>query len=117
MSSLEKISFNGDLRYQKNLTYIYRNLSFLTTYLNLLYSPVNSINQTFVSNVSLYTGKISFSYRTQKKKLFGSKIIHWLDDFYLSGKDPYSKISRVMIECSQMLRQNSTTFKYLKQTL
>lgn len=117
MSSLGKISFNGDLRYQKNLTYIYRNLSFLTTYLNLLYSPANSLNQTFVSNVSLYTGKISFSYRTQKKKLFGSKIIHWLDDFYLSGKDPYSKISRVMIECSQMLRQNSTTFKYLKQTL
>lgn len=115
VSSLSRISFIGNARHRNNLHYPYHNFFFLTVYLNLLLSPVNSITQSYVSNLDTLSNRISSDYKTMKIKLARSLITQWLDDFYLSGKDPYSKISRVMIECSQMLRRNSITFKLLKQ--
>lgn len=117
MTSLDNISFVGNARHNNSLNYTYHNFLFLLTYLNLTQSPVNSFTQSCVSNVQqLSPNSIISEYKILKMKLTKSQITQWLDDFYLAGKDPYSKISRVMIECSQVLRQNSVTFKFLNQT-
>lgn len=48
-----------------------------------------------------------------KTKFNHNKLNLWLDDFYLGGKDLYSKHSKVMIECSKSIRTNSTNFKFI----
>ena len=48
-----------------------------------------------------------------KKKIINSKTVLWIDDFYLGGKDLYSKFSLVMSECSKTFRTESTNFKFI----
>ena len=112
-SVLGEISFLSNLRYSQNIAYVFNNTFFLTLYTNLTLNPTKSYTQAYSSNISACMNKTFSVNKLIKIKLSGTKVTQWLDDFYLSGKDPYSKISRVMIKCSQMLRKNSVTFKHL----
>lgn len=112
-SVLGEISFFSNLRYSQNIAYVFNNTFFLTLYTNLTLNPTKSYTQAYSSNISACMNKTFSVNKLIKIKLSGTKVTQWLDDFYLSGKDPYSKISRVMIKCSQMLRKNSVTFKHL----
>jgi len=112
-SIVGKISFIANSRHLHQIAYTFSNTFFLTLYLNLTVNPIKSYTQSYVGDVTVCVNQISFMHKGLKIKLSGTKVTQWLDDFYLSGKDPYSKISRVMIKCSQMLRENSVTFKHL----
>lgn len=116
-SSLGQVSLTGYGRHQSYLAYNPTTMLFLTSYLNLMLCPMNSFDQQHLLGCGSYHNSTNaLEYRTSTIKVYTTKITQWLDDFYLSGKDPYSRISRVMIECSQMLRRNSLTFKYLPRS-
>ena len=51
--------------------------------------------------------------KKSKSKIFETKSKFWLDDFYIGGKDLYSRFSIVMIECSKSFRLESTNFNYI----
>ena len=76
--------------------------------------PVNSLEDNsffFKSNISK---NISFlPLKKSKLKLISSKNKFWIDDFYLGGKDLYSKYSIVMVECSKSFRSESTNFNFI----
>ena len=44
--------------------------------------------------------------------MFKTKTILWLDDFYIGGRDLFSKFSKVMIQGSKYLRFSATNFIY-----
>ena len=65
-----------------------------------------------IKNISQFVTKTN-KYKFSKKKFINSKTVLWLDDFYLGGKDLYSKFSLVMSECSKSFRSESTNFKFI----
>lgn len=48
-----------------------------------------------------------------KSKLSNTKLKIWINDFYVGGKDPYSKQSSTMIKCSRNFRTNKHTFSHI----
>jgi len=95
------------------VNYDFLKTRFYQNFIGFQYLPVVSI-----SNSSYFYGvKLSSScYSTIKKskfKFFETKTKLWLDDFYIGGKDLYSRFSIVMVECSKSFRSESTNFNYI----
>ena len=65
----------------------------------------------FYKEITNYSS-INFKFKS-KLKVICSKTNFWLDDFYLGGKDIYSRFSSVMIECSKSFRIENTNFNYI----
>jgi len=55
----------------------------------------------------------NFQFKESQKKLYNSQIRFWLNDFYLDGKDFNSKHSSTMIQCSKLIRINSSKTYFL----
>ena len=72
-----------------------QNLTNLNYYLNIK-------NKTFY-----ITNKV---FKTENKKIFNNKLKYWLDDFFTGGKDDFSQNSLILINCSTILRTESTNF-------
>lgn len=51
--------------------------------------------------------------RKKKVKMFTTKLKIWINDFFIGGKDQYSKQSSTMIICSKNFRTNNHTFNHL----
>lgn len=51
-----------------------------------------------------------FNFKPKTKKLVYTKLKYWLDDFFNGSKDEYSQHSRVLSNCSKLLRYRSTNF-------
>jgi len=104
---------------QKTIKLIYNSKNYLNFvhYINFhvfAISNLKSSNHIFMNNKSKKIISPKKYYKQCfNKKLFKTKTILWLDDFYIGGKDSYSKFSKIMIECSKFTRLNSTNFKYL----
>lgn len=108
---LSKIEFNNNIInyncYNYNDTINYINLNYLT---NTTYNK--NLITTYNFNYQKYNVKTNnFNILTQK--IFKTKTVLWIDDFYLGGKDLYTKFSKVMIECSKSLRLNNTNFQLI----
>lgn len=91
--------------------YIY----FKSNVIDLLSSPSNQLTLlkwSYVRNkfCSFYFPKIRF--KNIKLKFFKSKLLLWLEDFYLNSKDLYSAFSLVMLECSKSFRKLENNFLY-----
>ena len=77
------------------------------------YFPISSLsNYNLFYKESINLSKITFNFKT-KLKFTKNKTNFWLDDFYLGGKDIYSRFSSVMIECSKSFRIENTNFNYI----
>lgn len=110
ITSLDKINFIfNDFN---NITYNIDNLKNFNKFFNFNYYPVNNMNgsSTYFKNKLL---KYNFNKTSNKIKLYQTKLLNWLDDFYINGNDNYSKFSLVMIQCSKSFRMKSTNFFYL----
>ena len=106
-----------------NITFLSNNLSAVTynilnfknfiKFLGFQYFPVSSISSycLFYKEITNYSS-INFKFKS-KLKVICSKTNFWLDDFYLGGKDIYSRFSSVMIECSKSFRIENTNFNYI----
>ena len=106
-------SYNTNLLEIVNLN----NYNIFLKFIEYNYLPSLSISNnnslTLVKNISQFVTKTNNKYKFSKKKFINSKTVLWLDDFYLGGKDLYSKFSLVMSECSKSFRSESTNFKFI----
>lgn len=106
---------NGFLNNKTSISYSYKNIFLFLKYSNLHYISIQNFKKTAQnlcfkkSKVSIYSKKTLFAL---KNKTHLNKLDLWLNDFYVGGKDLYSKKSKIMIECSKTNRINSTNFKF-----
>ena len=103
MPSMNKIIFNYTIK------------SNFLRFISFQYFPLVNFNSITLFNIrsrnTLFLNKNNF--KKLNKKIFKNKTILWVEDFYVGGKDLYSKFSKVMIECSKSLRLENSNFKYL----
>jgi NADH dehydrogenase/NADH:ubiquinone oxidoreductase subunit G len=86
-------NFKNFLHFQYAATQSLTNLSF---YLNLK-------TQSFIHKLQ--------TYKSKSVKIRITKLKYWLDDFFSSSKDEYSQTSRILMNCSRLIRLESTNFR------
>ena len=107
-SSLDNIKFHN-----VNLVYDFSKLKQLKSFIGYQYLPINSISSDcmfYKTDTSIHD---NIYLKKSKLKIFNTKTKFWLDDFYIGGKDLYSKFSTVMIECSKSFRSETDNFNYI----
>jgi NADH-quinone oxidoreductase chain G len=101
---------------EKKIILNFENYSTIIEFNNFQVYTVSSLNKYVTTPLNLKSNKVltlkKYLKQNLNKKLFKTKTILWLDDFYIGGKDLYSKFSKVMIECSKSLRLIATNFTY-----
>lgn len=107
------INFIGNSKFNKRIYFNCNNIFNFKNFIGFQYYAIKTL-----TNFAFFFNKkncnINFllvtKYKLKQKKLFKTKFQLWLDDFYINGKDYYSKQSFVMIECSKLFRLNKTNF-------
>jgi len=87
----------------------------LKQFIGSFFLPNSNLNNlsTYFSN-NRKSCNINFSmYKFATKKVYNTKLMFLMDDFYLGGKDNVSKFSKVMVKCSKLLRADTLNFKSL----
>nr|YP_010131943.1 NADH dehydrogenase subunit 11 [Odontella regia]QQD79322.1 NADH dehydrogenase subunit 11 [Odontella regia] len=89
-------------------------LNFQSYTLFQYYAVKNLTKFTSIQTKSFCDYNVSFDkYKIKRVNFFETKLRLWLDDFYIGGKDSYSKHSLVMINCSKINRLKSSNFKFI----
>ena len=97
-NTINILNINNYLTFKNFISFSYKATQSLT---NLSYYLYMSNNFFFIKNV-----KFKLSY----KKIYNTKVKYWLDDFFTGGKDDYSHHSLILINCSKIIRSESTNF-------
>jgi hypothetical protein len=106
------ISHLNHINENKIIHYEFNNYYNLKKYISFNYFPVISFNLSFHENS--FSRNLYFPPEKHKNiKFYNTKTKLWLDDFYIGGKDLYTKFSLVMIECSKSFRLESTNFNFI----
>ena len=95
------IHFNSENLYnfRNYINFQYHATSVLTS-LNFFLNPQN---QPLTKNINL-------KFKQNSSKLLLTKIKHWLDDFFIGGKDNYSHNSSLIMDSARKVRFESKTF-------
>lgn len=110
-SNLDDISFSNVG--SSNIGFDFLKANYFSNFISFQHLPVVS-----VSNSShFFKSKVAFTsflpLKKSKSKILLTKTKFWIDDFYIGGKDLYSKYSIVMVECSRSFRSESTNFNFI----
>lgn len=108
-------SFLTKINFASNLTFKYKTMNNFMHFIKFRYFPITNFKSSIYSLIDKKKKDFFFfnKFKILNKKLFKTKTILCINDFYIGGNDLYSKYSKVMIECSKLLRLNSTNFKYI----
>lgn len=117
LNCTQKIKFSTN--YKDNILINFNNnkMSNFKNFVGFLSIASNSItikSNTYLLN-SIAKKKIEpdIVLRKKKIKMFTTKLKIWINDFFIGGKDQYSKQSSTMIICSKNFRINNHTFNHL----
>jgi len=79
---------------------------------NIMYKATSDLTINVISDVQIkVVNKPNLTnFKLKKTKASNTKLKLWLNDFYISGKDPFSTTSITMINCSKMFRSEKTNF-------
>ena len=97
------------------VSYSYKNLINLINYSSFIFFPVNNFNKPiyFFGPTEFEDFTLLKMLTRKRKKIWPSKTVSWIDDFYIGGRDLYSANSKIMIECSKNMRLSTTSFQYI----
>ncbi len=116
-SCSKKINFSNNYKYNSLISFNNNNLNSFKSFTGFLYMATNTIennaNARLTGSVSDYNLDLAESIQQKKLKIFSTKLKIWINDFYLGGKDLYSKQSSTMINCSKALRSEKHTLIHL----
>ena len=116
-SCSKKIAYLNNTRYNSIINFNNNNLTKFKNFTNFLYaatSGITSKSNAFSSKTqSIYNIKFTNLLKFNKSKIYNTKLKIWINDFYIGGKDPYSKYSSTMIKCSKTFRKDQTTFAHI----
>jgi NADH-quinone oxidoreductase chain G len=116
-SCSKKINFSNNYKYNSHISFNNNNLNKFKNFTGFLYTAVNNITSKTNTHLSKaisndFIEPVNFI-KQEKLKIFSTKLKIWINDFYIGGKDPYSKYSSTMINCSKTLRNEKHTFIHL----
>jgi NADH dehydrogenase/NADH:ubiquinone oxidoreductase subunit G len=107
-----KINYICNLSYNRKLNYLT-----ISHIMDFLYLPSNYIILKLTSYYKLtlccWVLKNRTKYKERSRKLFGTTLYLWLEDFYVNGKDLYSFFSLKMIKTSTTMRKLTKTNNFL----
>ena len=112
-SSFLSIDLLTEVSHKKNLSFNVNNFVNYLKFSSLNYFPISSLNTNSTFYKETINSKLISFNLGGKHKIFNSKYLYWLEDFYIGGRDNYSSFSSVMIECSNFYRKDNINFKYL----
>lgn len=108
----KNIIFTKDIKNNKRTIFDSNNIVKFKNYLFLHLFPIKVFTRLLfyqlLENKTFVNKKNSFFFILNKN--FNSKIIFWLQDFYLNNRDLYSRHSKTMTKCSLYIRSNKLTF-------
>ena len=111
--NFEKFNFINNKKDSNGLYFNSNNLLNFKNYISFHYYAscvLTSLNFFLLSNNQPILKITSPSFKPSSSKLVITKVKHWLDDFFSGGKDSYSHYSTVLINCSSLLKVESTNF-------
>ncbi len=116
-SCSKKITYLNNTRDNSIINFNNNNLTKFRSFTNFLYvatSGITSKSNIFSSKTqNIYDIKFTNLLKFNKSKIYNTKLKIWINDFYIGGKDPYSKYSSTMIKCSRIFRKDRTTFTHI----
>lgn len=96
------------------LVHNFRKIIDFKNYMNFHFIATSSLNNlNFFLNIKdtpFELGNNNSIFKNSVVKLVNTKLNYWLDDFFIGGKDEYSKNSLILANCSKTLRTNATNF-------
>jgi NADH dehydrogenase/NADH:ubiquinone oxidoreductase subunit G len=111
IKNIDKFTFINNNK--KNLYFNSENLYNFRNYINFHYYATNvltSLNFFLNQRNKPIQKNINLKFKQSSSKLMLTKIKHWLDDFFIGGKDDYSRHSSLIINCSKNIRFEKTNF-------
>ena len=110
----DKISYMNNFRDNSLVSFNNNNLNSFRNFIELFFKATTNLTRNYdmclFKNISVIPVVPARSLKLKKSKIFSTKIKMWINDFYIGGKDPYSKYSSTMIKCSKVLRTEKFTF-------
>lgn len=84
------------------------------SFINFQYHAVQSLTHLnfylTVRNKAIILNNNNQLFKTQVSKITNTKLKYWLDDFFTDGKDEYTQHSVTLINCSKILKSETTNF-------
>jgi len=114
---LKNLSFLNNIKINTRLNFNNNSIVNLHSFMGFHYYAIKNLTK-----LNLYYNKkiidlnlniLLKNYKFKRNKIFETKFRLWLDDFYIGGRDFYSKYSLVMIRCSKIFRLKNTNFNYI----
>jgi NADH-quinone oxidoreductase chain G len=116
-SCSKKITYLNNVRYNSVINFNNNNLTKFKSFTNFLYVATSGItlkSNTFPSSTkNIFDIKTTDLLKFKKSKIYNTKLKIWINDFYIGGKDPYSRYSSTMVKCSKVFRADQTTFAHI----
>jgi NADH-quinone oxidoreductase chain G len=113
----KKINFSNNSKCNSIISFNNNNLNNFKKFAGFLYNATNTVGAKSslysIKNVSNHFVEPVNIVKHKKFKMFSTKFKIWINDFYLGGKDQYTKQSSTMIKCSKALRKDKHTFVHL----
>ena len=105
-----KIKENNIISFNNTTNLKFKNFTGFLYYANTSLTKSNfHLTRQTAKTKNLIIKKFKFG----KNKLHSTSFKLWINDFYLGGKDSYSKYSVTMIKCSKQFRLEKTNFNYV----
>jgi predicted molibdopterin-dependent oxidoreductase YjgC len=111
----KKINFISNFKYNSLINFNCNSKNNFKSFTDFIYYPNDSLTKLSChsfkkrSNCNIFFEK---SFKMSKNKIYNSQLKLWISDFYIGGKDFYSKYSLTMVKCSKLFRLTSTNFNY-----
>jgi NADH dehydrogenase/NADH:ubiquinone oxidoreductase subunit G len=99
-------NYNSYLNYNNNNSFTYKN------FIGFHYYPIKNLTKSnlYYNEKPSKFIEVKSKFKLKKKKFLNTFIRFWLNDFYVGGKDFYSRHSSTMITCSKAFRLAKTNF-------
>jgi len=112
-SKTNSINFLSDQLWNNKISFNCTNFFQFKSYSNLMFFANNILTKFNKLKVSKKKVLLDKKYKTSKSKIYNTPLRLWLDDFYIGGKDLYSKHSITMINCSNTLKKTQRNFLHI----
>jgi NADH dehydrogenase/NADH:ubiquinone oxidoreductase subunit G len=116
-SSIKKINFSNNFKDNSTIHFNNNSLNKFKSFSGFMHTPTTAINSKadkyLTKSVSAVQVLPLEKIKKNKTKVYSTNIRTWINDFYIGGKDSYSRYSSTMIKCSKIFRNEKQSFSHI----
>lgn len=118
LTNSTNINFLSSKKNNFKLFFNSKNNKTFKKYLKFKYYSLTNFNfLTIKNNFNYFQSfkllKKNTTYKNMKYKIYKTNLRLWIDNFYIGGKDSYSKHSITMLKCSKLYKKEKTNFNFM----